>query len=451
MEKNTADHHSRLGTEAIPRLLLQFSIPATTGMLINALYNIIDRIFIGHAEGLESVGLPALTIAFPITMIMTGVSLLFGAGGAANYSIQLGADNPQKARKILGTSVSMIILTSLLLSLMGLIFIDQILILFGASPAILPYAKEYMELLFIGGIFQGLSSGCNHFMRADGSPTSSMISMFIGAGCNIVFDYVFIYIFHWGMKGAALATITGLSLSSVWGLCYIFFRSQVRLGLKDLRPDIRLGIKLASNGTATGFNHIGSSILNILLNRSAGYYGGDTAVAVIGVISSLQQFITLPLTGLSHGAQPIIGYNRGAHNYQRIRKTIIVSLTFGCTVASLQFLFTLLFPHILIALFSKDVSLLSLGSFAIRRWFLVLPLAGFQTIGALCFQSLGKPNTALLLTLFRQFFIFVPAMLLCGYFWGTKGIITASPVADTLAFCLTLFFIISELKQLTNS
>lgn len=448
MDTLGSHHYERLGSEKIHKLILQFSIPATTGMLVNALYNIIDRMFIGHAPDLENVGLPALTIAFPIMMIMNGIALLYGAGGAANYSIQLGAGNMEYGRKIVGTSVSMIILTSLCLSILGILNIDSLLRLFGASEVVLPYAREYMRLLFIGGIFQGLSAGCNHFMRADGSPTSSMLSMFIGAGTNIVLDYVFIYIFEWGMTGAALATIIGLSLSSVWGLSYIFFRSQLRPSLRHLIPDVKLGIKLASCGTATGFNHIGNSFLNIILNRQMGYYGGDTAVAAIGLICSLQQFIILPLTGISHGSQPIIGYNQGAGHPERVKETIRTSLLFGVIAATFLFIVTRLFPVPIIQLFTDDSALLSLGSFAVKRWFLLLPLVGFQTIGALTFQSLSKPNTALLLTFSRQFLFFIPLSLILGYFFGINGILSAAPCADSLAFLLTFLFIIKQWKKI---
>lgn len=448
VKKHTQD---RLGTKGIGSLLIEFSIPATIGMLVNALYNIVDRLFIGNAKGLASLGLTALTISFPIMMIMMGLALMFGAGGASLFSIRLGEKDREGAEKILGNSISMICITSLLFMVIALSNLSRLLTLFGASKESMPYAVEYMRIILYASVLQGPAVGMNHFIRADGSPKTAMISMFIGAGFNIAFDYVLIFIFGMGMTGAALATIGGQGLSAIWGLSYfISKRSNMKLRLKNLKLSYHLIRRISVAGLPSFTNQISGSMISLFLNNRLGYYGGDVAIGGMGAINSLQQLMVLPTIGISHGAQPIIGYNRGAKNYHRIKETLGKAILAATVVACIGFTVTRLFPGALIGAFGKGKEFREFGTMAIRIWMMMLPLLGTQIIGALYFQAVGRPKTSLILTLTRQILILVPVILILSGIFGLKGILMAAPVSDTVSFLLTLSFLLIEIRRLNK-
>lgn len=447
-KKNT---HDRLGTKRIGALLFEFSFPATIAMMVNALYNMVDRMFIGHAEGLESLGLTALTVSFPIMMIMMGLALMFGAGGASLFSIRLGEKDRQGAEKVLGNSIAMIFITSFLFMVMALANIEGLLKLFGASKESMPYAVEYMRIILYASVLQGPAVGMNHFMRADGSPKTAMVSMFIGAGFNIVFDYVFIFIFNMGMTGAALATIGGQGLSALWGLSYFLSkRSNMRLRIKNMAIDFRLVGKTVLAGLPSFSNQISGSIVSLILNNRLGYYGGDVAIGGIGAINSLQQLLVLPTIGISHGAQPIIGYNRGAGNYRRIRETLGKAILAATVLGTLGFAATRLFPEQLIGIFGKEEEFISFGVSAIGIWMLLLPTIGTQIIGSLYFQAVGKPKISLLLTLTRQILVLVPMVFILSSINGLNGILIAAPISDGISFTITAIFLIMELHRLNG-
>ncbi|MDF2907709.1 MAG: family efflux transporter [Herbinix sp.] len=452
-EEKAFQNHSqdRLGTKKIGTLLMEFSIPATIGMLVNALYNIVDRIFIGNAKDLQTLGLAALTVSFPIMMIMMGLALLFGAGGASLFSIKLGEKDREGAEKILGNSIAMIFITSFLFMVIALANLEGLLGLFGASEESMPYAIEYMRIILYASVLQGPSVGMNHFMRADGSPKSAMISMFIGAGFNIAFDYVFIFIFGWGMTGAALATIGGQGLSAIWGISYFLTkRSNMKLRSKNLLLSPTVIRKTVLAGLPSFANQISGSLLSLILNNRLGYYGGDVAIGGMGAINSLQTLLVLPTIGISHGAQPIIGYNRGAKNYHRIRETLGKAIMVASIVAIVGFTATRIFPEALIGSFGKDEAFREFGINAIKIVMLMLPLMGVQIIGSLYFQAVGKPKISLLLTLSRQILLLIPSILILSKLFGLQGILMAVPVSDFLAFAITGGFLIVEIRRLNS-
>lgn len=447
-EKSTQD---RLGTKKVGTLLMEFSIPATIGMLVNAVYNIVDRIFIGNAEGIGSVGLTALSISFPIMMIMMGLALMFGAGGAALFSIRLGEKDREGAEKVLGNAIAMIFITSFLFMILALLNLEWLLWLFGARENSMPYAVEYMRIILYASVLQGPAVGCNHFMRADGSPKTAMMSMFIGAGFNIVFDYVFIYIFNMGMTGAALATIGGQGLSAIWGISYFTSRrSNMKLRLKYMRPKLSRIKKIILAGLPSFTNQISGSILNLVLNNSLRIYGGDVAIGGMAAVNSFQQILIMPTIGISHGAQPIIGYNKGAGNYGRIKETLGKAILAATVVAMIGFLAIQFFPEALISLFGKEEAFREFGSYAMRIWLMMLPVLGVQIIGSLYFQAVGRPKISLVLTLCRQILILVPMILLLSQLFGLDGILYAAPVSDTISFLITASFLIVELKRLNR-
>jgi putative MATE family efflux protein len=446
--KHTQD---RLGTKKVGALLLEFSIPATIGMLVNALYNIIDRMFIGNADGLQSLGLTALTIAFPIMMIMMGLALMFGAGGASLFSIRLGERDREGAEKILGNSIAMIFITSFLFMVVALLTLEPLLKLFGASEESMPYAVEYMRIILYASVLQGPAVGLNHFMRADGSPKTAMVSMFIGAGFNIIFDYVFIFIFDMGMTGAALATIGGQGLSAIWGIGYfISKRSNMKLRPRNMILKADLVSRTVMAGLPSFVNQISGSLLSLILNNRLGHYGGDVAIGGMGAINSLQQLLVLPTIGISHGAQPIIGYNRGAGNYHRIKETLGKAILTATIIASIGFTATRLFPEALIGAFGKEKEFIEFGTMAIWLWMLLLPTIGTQIIGALYFQAVGRPKVSLFLTMTRQMLILLPLILIMSGLFGLKGILMAAPFSDAAAFLITSGFLLVEIRRLNG-
>lgn len=441
----------RLGTKGVGALLAEFSIPATIGMLVNALYNIIDRIFIGNAKGLETLGLTALTVSFPIMMIMMGLALMFGAGGAALFSIRLGEQDRDGAEKILGNSIAMILITSFLFMVVALSNLEGLLRLFGAREDSLPYAMEYMSIILYASVLQGPAVGCNHFMRADGSPRFAMYSMFIGAGFNILFDFIFIYLLGMGMTGAALATIGGQGLSALWGITYFLSKkSHMKLRFRNMK--LRIGIigRIIIAGLPSFFNQVSSSFLNLILNNKLLQYGGDVAIGGMGVIASLQQLLVLPTIGISHGAQPIIGYNRGAGNYKRIKETLSKAILVATIIALIGFFATRFFPRVLIGAFGKQEELRDFGTYAIKIWLLFLPTIGTQIIGALYFQAVGRPRISLILTLLRQVLFLIPLILMLSEWFGMSGILYAAPISDALAFTITTIFLLVEIRRLNK-
>jgi putative MATE family efflux protein len=448
MKKHTQD---RLGTKGIGALLMEFSIPATIAMLVNALYNIVDRIFIGNAKGLEYLGITALTVSFPIMMIMMGLALMFGAGGGSLFSIRLGEKDRGGAEKILGNAIAMIFLTSFLFMVVALWKLEGLLKLFGASEESMPYAMEYMKIILYASVLQGPAMGCNHFMRADGSPKTAMVSMFIGAGFNIVFDYFFIFVFNMGMTGAALATIGGQGLSAIWGLSYFLSkRSNMKLRIKNMRLEMGIVRKIVMAGIPSFVNQISGSFLSLILNNRLRHYGGDVAIGGMGAINSLQQLLILPTIGISHGAQPIIGYNRGARNYHRIKETLGKAILAATIIATIGFLATRLFPSTLISLFGKQGDFIDFGTMAIGIWVLLLPTIGIQIIGSLYFQAVGRPKVSLLLTLTRQMLVLIPMILVMSQIFGLKGILMAAPISDAIAFLITASFLVVEIRRLNG-
>lgn len=439
----------RLGEEKITKLLIEFSVPATVGMLVNALYNIIDRMYIGNSPDLGTLGIAGITIGFPMTLVMMALAMLCGIGGASMFSIYLGEKRPEESEKYLGNAVTMLIFFSSIFTIIGLLFLQPLLHLFGASPEVMPYAEEYMEIVLWGSVFQGLSMGLNNFIRADGSPKIAMVSMFLGAGFNIVFDPIFIYVFRWGMTGAALATVGGQILTMIWTVSYFSGkRCSHRIRLLNMKPEWHLIHKIISTGAPSFLTQLGNSLLNILLNKGLIIYGGDIAVSGIGVINSIQTFILMPVFGITQGAQPIIGYNYGAGKIKRVKEGLKWAILFATVIVVIGWLITRIFPVALVGLFSRDPELAAFGGPAISIWFLSLPLVGFQIVSASYFQAVGKARSAIFLSSTRQLILLIPAVIFLPKLFGLNGILYAAPLADFLSSGITGIWLWLELKHL---
>jgi len=443
------DERSRqLSEEKVWKLLFRFSLPAIVGMVVNALYNVVDRIFIGQGVGSEA--LAGITIGFPIMLVLMALGMLVGVGGAALVSIKLGEQKKNEAELILGNSVLLLIGVTLLVSVVGLIFLDSILVQFGASAEVLPYAREYLRIILAGAIFQAIGFGMNNFIRAEGNPKIAMITMLIGAVVNIILDPLFIFVFGWGISGAAYATIIAQAVSSIWVMVYFLRqKSLLRISLENMKLNIPIIKRIVAIGSAPCAMQIGSSVVIIIFNKQLSIYGGDIAISALGILHSITMFVLMPIIGINQGSQPIIGYNYGAKRYDRVKDTLKSSIFAATGIVIIGFIITRIYPHSLIYLFNKDdAELLRIGTEGIKIFLLALPIIGFQIVGANYFMAVGKPKKSMFLSLSRQVIVLIPMLLILPRFYGLFGIWLAVPVSDTIAFVLTAVFLIKEVKQL---
>ena len=440
-----------LGTEKVSKLLWQFSIPALIGMVVNALYNVVDRIYIGHAPGLGANGLAGITIGFPIMIILLSIGILFGVGGATLFSMKLGEGKTKDAELALGNAFSLLIISGLLFMLLGHIFLSPVLSAFGASEKILPFAMSYMRIIFSGAVFQIVSIGLNNFLRADGQPKLAMITMFMGAGVNIILDPVFIYVLDMGMAGAALATILSQFISMVWILSYFLSkRSHHQIQVKNMPIKLSIATRITALGMPNFLLQLGNSVLNVVLNMTLLSYGGDIAVSGMGIVNSIQTILLMPITGLVQGAQPIVSFNFGAKKFQRVRETQKYAITIATIIVLLGWLATRFMPEQLVRLFNNEPELLAFGAKALQTWFLFLPVIGFQIVASNFFQATGRTRSAIFLTLTRQIILLIPAILLFSQTWGMDGLLHAAPFADACAALLTGVFYIGGIKRLAR-
>ena len=443
------DYSNPLGEEKVYKLLLKFSIPAIVGMMVNALYNIIDRIYIGNSKELGANGLAGLTIGFPLMIILLALGILFGVGGATLFSIKLGEKKQEDAEHALGNTFILLVFFGLFAMIIGELYLKPLLIIFGASDTVLPYSMEYMRIIFFGSVFQVLSIGMNNFIRADGNPKLAMLTMFLGAGTNILLDPLFIYVFKMGMTGAALATILSQCISTVWVVSYfIGKRSKIKLKKKYLKPNFSVIVKITSLGLPGFAVQIANSLLNTVLNKTLLIYSGDLAVSGMGIINSIQTFLIMPIIGLNQGVQPIISFNYGAKKYDRVKTAEKLAIIVATIIVLVGYIITRLFPEQLIRMFNDNKELLAFGSKAIKSWFLFLPVIGFQIIASNFFQAIGRPKSAMVLTLNRQVFLLIPAIILFPRIWGMNGLLHAAAFSDSLASVVTGIWFYFGMKKL---
>jgi putative MATE family efflux protein len=432
---------------SIPRLLLKFSLPAIVGMLVHALYNVVDSIFVGRGVG--ELALAGITVCFPIVIILMAFVMLIGMGATTLISIRLGEDRLKEAERIAGNAFGLFFIIGIVLTLLGLMFIEPLLVLFGASKDVLPFAIQYMQIILLGSIFMAIGIGMNNFIRAEGNPKMAMYTMVIGAITNIILDYIFIFIFHWGIRGAAIATVIAYMVSGIWVLYYFLSgNSLIKIRIRNLRPEQQIVRTIMTVGFPAFAMQITSCVQNLILNRSLVYYGGDLALAAIGILMSVATLLVMPVIGISQGAQPIIGFNYGANELERVKTAVKLSVFVATLVVSIGFIITRLWPEQLIKLFNRNQQLIELGTNAISIFFLFLPLVGLQLIGAGYFQAVGKPIQATILSLSRQVIIFIPLLLILPVYMGLDGIWRTAALSDLGAFVLTGAWLLYEIKHL---
>jgi putative MATE family efflux protein len=438
---------NQMQTQSIPKLLLRFSLPAVAALMVNALYNIVDSIFVG--QGVGDLGLAGVTICFPIVTIFIAFIMLVGMGATALISIRLGEKKHEEAESIVINALILFVVMGVLLTVLGLIFLEDILIMFGATPTVLPYSMSYMRIILIGSIFLAIGTGMNNFIRAEGNPKTAMLTMFIGAITNIILDYIFIFIFNWGIKGAAIATVLSYMVTSIWVLHYFFSgKSILKIRGKSLSLKRTIVTQIIHLGFPTFVIQVTGSIQQLILNRSLARYGGDLALAAIGIIMSITTFLVMPAMGIGQGAQPILGFNKGAKEYKRVKDTLGLSILAATFIISIGFVVSKIWPAQLISLFNTNPDLIKLGEHGMNIFFKVIPLVGVQMLGASYFQAVGKANQATILGLSRQIIIFIPLLLILPHYWGLEGVWWSAPLSDLGAFLLTGAWLLYEVRQL---
>ena len=439
-----------LANEPVGRLLVKFSTPAIVGMLINVLYNIVDRIFIGRGVG--SLAISGVGLTFPFMTIIMAFGMLVGIGGAALISIRLGEGKKDEAEKLLGNTFVMLILVSLGVTVFGLILRDPLLKAFGASAQTFKYAKEYITIILAGTLFNALGFGLNNAIRSDGSPNIAMATNLIGAITNIILDYIFIMKLGMGIKGAAYATLIGQSLNTVWVIKYFMgSRSSIKLRLQNTRLEKRLVMGIFSIGMSPFAIQLAGSVINIIANKALLTYGSDYAVGAMSIMISIAMMFLMPVFGINQGSQPIIGFNYGAVKYDRVKSALYMSIGAATAISIVGAFAVQMSPIALMKIFTPDSDIISIGTGGIKILMLMLPVIGFQVVASNFFQAIGKAKISLFLSMLRQVILLIPLLLFLPAKLGLFGVWVSYPISDLLSSLITLVFLVKEIKTLKNT
>ena len=430
-----------LGTEPVGRLLLKLALPTVAAQLINMLYNIVDRIYIGHIPKVGSLALTGVGVCMPLIMIVSAFAALVSTGGAPRASICMGKGDKDSAENILGNCFSMQILVSLILTVILLLGNRTFLMAFGASENTIEYAVSYMNIYAVGTIFVQLTLGMNAFITAQGFAKTGMLSVLIGAVSNILLDPIFIFGFHMGVRGAALATIISQTFSCIWVLSFLFGKkTTLRIRKKYMRLQSSVFLPTLALGLATFIMQSSESVISVCFNSSLLKYGGDIAVGAMTILTSVMQFAMLPLQGLGQGAQPIISYNYGAKNVSRVKSAFKLLLKVDLAYAAILWLTVLIFPRAFASMFTTDAALLDYTGSALRIYFAVLVIFGIQMACQMTFTSLGKAAASITVAVMRKFVLLIPLIYIMPHILSsnqTMAVYMAEPIADTLAVTFT--------------
>lgn len=440
-----------LGTQPIGRLLLKLALPTVAAQLINMLYNIVDRMYIGHIKDVGALALTGVGVCMPLIMIISAFAALVGNGGAPRASIYMGKKDTDTAQKILGNCFSLQIILSIILTIILLIGNKTFLLAFGASENTISYAVNYMNIYAIGTIFVQLTLGMNAFITAQGFAKTGMLSVLIGAVANIVLDPVFIFGMNMGVRGAALATIISQTLSCIWVLSFLFGKKTfLKIKPENLRLHAKIILPCVALGSSLFIMQASESIISVCFNSSLLKYGGDIAVGAMTILTSVMQFAMLPLQGLGQGAQPIMSYNYGAKNNDRVRKTfrLLLKVSFGYSIV--LWAIVMLFPQMFAMMFTSDNTLLSFTSQALRIYMASMFMFGIQIACQMAFNALGKAKDSIIVAVMRKFILLIPLIYIMPAIFKanqTNAVYMAEPVADFIAVCFTAILFAFEFKK----
>lgn len=439
-----------LGTAPIGKLLLKLSIPTVIAQLINMLYNVVDRIYIGHIPEEGSLALTGVGVCMPIIMIVTAFAALISSGGAPRASICMGKQDNKSAEQILGNCFSLQIVVSIVLTVVLLIWNKDLLMVFGASKNTLGYATDYMRIYALGTLFVQLTLGMNAFITAQGFTTTSMVSVLIGAICNITLDPVFIFVFNMGVKGAALATVLSQAISTIWVVVFLSGKkTQLHLRKKYMGLKPKVFLPCVALGLATFIMQASESVVTVCFNSSLLHYGGDIAVGAMTILTSVMQFAMLPLQGIAQGSQPIASYNYGAKNADRVKKTFRLLVITCLTYSTLLWATVQIIPKVFVSIFTSDAKLVTFTAPMLKIYLGGLFLFGIQIACQITFTSLGKAVNSIIVAVVRKFVLLLPLIYIMPHVVSnpTIGVYMAEPIADIIAVLFTSVLFTFQFKK----
>jgi len=428
-------------------MILKYSIPAAISLLITAIYNIVDRIFVGNFNGTSA--LAGLSICFPLSYMMMAFGLTCSAGGSSLFSLFAGKGEQKSMNRSFGNALMLVVIFEILLSASLLIFADPILKIFGVTETAYEYAMGYYRIVALGCLFQGLTQVFCDFVRVSGKPVLGMCVTGIGAVTNIILDAVFVAVLDWGVIGAAWATVIGQIFSTLFGV-YLVLRGHTRVEIKreTFLFDFELSKKIISCGFAFWIAQMAMGLISLVYNGQLGKYGGDTAISVYAVVASIMTFVIMPASGISQGIQPIVGNNFGAKNYKRVMDTLYQASAFSIGVTCIIWLIVMFFPEEILLLFGATEEMLEIGATGLRTNFCITPILGFVMLVTTFFQSIAKPAPSITLTFLRQILFLIPFIYIFPVFWDINGIFVAQPVSDALALLLSIVLVMRERQLL---
>ena len=428
-------------------MILKFSAPAAISLLVTAVYNIVDRIFVGNFNGTSA--LAGLSVCFPLSYMMMAFALMCSAGGSTFFSLFSGQDEPDKMNKSFGNAFVLVCIFEIALSVLLLLFPNPFLKLFGVTETSYPFAILYYRIVALGCLFQGLSQLFCEFVRVSGKPILGMCVTGIGAVTNIILDAVFIIIFDWGVAGAAAATVIGQIFSTLFGAYLVFGnRTLVCISKQIFRLDKKLCIQIISCGFAFWVAQMAMGFISLVYNSQLGKYNGDAAISVYAVVSSIMTFVIMPASGISQGIQPIIGNNYGSGNYKRVMETLYQATLFSVSITCIIWLAVLFFPRQILAAFGGTEEMFQIGVTGLRINFCITPVLGFVMLATTFFQSINRPTPSIVITVLRQVVFLVPFLYIFPAFWDVNGIFFAQPISDMLATLLSLNLVWKEKKHM---
>ena len=440
-----------LGSEPVSTLLRRFAVPSVIAMLVSALYNMVDQLFIGHSIGV--LGNAATNVAFPLSMVCTSIGLLCGIGGAANFNLCMGRREPEHAKSYVGSAISMLAILGVILCVAVQLFLHPMMLLFGATPDVIDYACTYTRITSIGFPFLIVTIGGSNLIRADGSPKFSMLCNLVGAIVNTILDPLFIFVFHMGMAGAALATITGQILSFALVVFYLRGFKTLPLSLSDLKPNMACWARIAALGATPAFNQVAMMVVPIIVMSTLTYYGSnsvygsDIPLACAGIISKVNMLFFSFVIGISQGLQPIVSFNFGAQKYDRVKDAYKKAVFAATAISIVAFLCFQFFPRQIIGIFgSGSKEYLHFAERYFRIFLFFTFLNGIQPVSSNFFTSIGAPKKGIFLSLTRQIIFLLPLLLIFPYFFGIDGVMYTAPIADLAAASVSIVMVVREFK-----
>lgn len=445
MEKNGS--HTTLGTGNVWRLLLQYAIPSIIAMTASSLYNITDSIFIGHGVG--ALAISGLAITFPLMNLAAAFGSLVGVGASTLISLRLGQKDYSNANHILGNVFTLNLIFGISYTVIVLLLLDPILYFFGASSETIGYAREYMQIITLGNVITHMYLGLNAMLRATGHPQKSMYATISSVFINAVLAYLFIFVFNWGIKGAAIATVLAQAIMLLWQI-HIFSNKNNLVHLKKgiFKLNRKIVLDSLSIGMAPFLMNAASCVIIIIINKGLLKYGDDLHVGAYGIVNRVAFLFVMVVMGLNQGLQPIAGYNYGAQQFDRVKKVLKYTILLATGIMTTGFLICEIFPHFIASVFTSDQTLISLAVSALRIVFVFFPIIGFQMVASNFFQSIGMAKIAIFMSLSRQVIVLLPCLLILPHFWGVNGVWYSLPVADILSTVIATFLFLNHYKKI---